>query len=307
MSVWFKIVSKKKPAGLLKGARLCFAKMFKNKLKGIALASSLFFLASCATSIVGKHRAGNVYKQLKAPKKTYAILVSGAFPDYDRLDKVLQDKALKVYDGLKELGLSDEDVYFLATRRGEGMEDTDDLFTYRKFHRICEDLSAKMTRDDLLVFFYVGHGGKSDDGYFLLKNIDEGCEPKEPDNHFLLKTLEAELDRLKCCYAITVIDACKSGSVAKVLGKKNRICVSTTCEDQKNWIFSEFSPYLIKALNGEKLADKNGDSKVSLEEAVNYAAEKDPWSKKKKGIKVLLPEPQIYYEEIDPSQVFLKE
>lgn len=84
------------------------------------------------------------------------------------------------------------------------------------------------------------------------------------------------------------------------------ISVSSTCEDQNSWLFSEFSPCLIKALNGEKNADKNLDGRVSLEEAVDYAAENDPWSKKRFGIKVLFPKPQIYYEQIDPSEVFLK-
>ncbi len=262
---------------------------------------------SCATSIVGKHGRGDIYRQLKAPKKTYAILVSGAFPDVDKLDKILQEKALQVYEGLKDSGLSDEDIYFLATRREEGMEKTDNLFTYRTFSNVRKELSAKMTEDDLLIFFYIGHGSGPEKDYSLLKNIDETSEPKEPDNDFSIKTLEAELDSLKYSHAMIVLDSCHSGFVAKALGKKNRVGVSVTRKDQNSWIFSEFSNYLIKALNDDEKADKNLDGKVSLEEAVDYASEKDPWSKKKYGIEVFFPEPQIYYEEIDPSQVFLKE
>lgn len=283
---------------------------FRKKLKSLALASSLFLalsLTSCATSVVSNYRQGNVYKQLKAPKKKYAILISAAFPDQDRLDKVLQDKALKAYDGIKELGFSDENIYFLATRKVEGMKKIDELFTYHSFHRICTELSAKMTEDDLLVFYFIGHGGMVGDSYVLLKNIDEDYEPKEPDNFFKLKTLKDELGRLKYSYAVTIIDACQSGHVAKALGKNNMVAVSTTSNNANSWISSEFSPHLIKALNGEKMADKNGDNKVSLEEAVYYAAEKDPRSKKNHGLKVLYPKPQIHYEEVDPSQVFLKE
>ena len=301
------MVSKKKPTGLLKDARLCFAKMFKNKLKGIALASSLFFLVSCATPIVGKHQRTNVHKQLKAPKKTYAILVSGAFPDVNKGDKILQDKAVEVYDELKKLGLSDDDIYFLATRRGDGMENTDNLFTYRTFSNVRKELSTKMTEDDLLIFIYIGHGNKWDDGYALLKNINESSEPKEPDNNFYIQTLEAEVDMLKSSCTIMIVDACKSGYAAKALGKKNRIGISSTCNDQKSWMFSEFVPYLMKALNGEKTADKDENGRVSLEEAVDYASEKDPWSKKKYGLGFFFPKPQLYYEEVDPSQVFLKE
>lgn len=281
--------------------------MFNKKLKSLALASSLFFLVSCATSIVGKHRKGDVYKELKSPKKTYAILVSGAFPDVDKLDKILQEKALQVYEGFKDLGISDDDIYFLATRRGEGMEKTDNFFTYRSFSNVRKELSAKMTEDDLLVFFYIGHGSDHEKDYSLLKNIDETSEPEEPDNDFNIKTLEAELDSLKYSHAVIVLDSCHSGFVAKALGKKNRIGVSATCKDQNSWVFSEFSNYLIKALNSEERADKNFDGKVSLEEAVYYATEKDPWSKKRSGLRVFFPEPQIYYEEIDPSKVFLKE
>ncbi|MDP2907510.1 MAG: caspase family protein [Nanoarchaeota archaeon] len=301
------MVSKKKPTGLLKGVRLCFVKMFKNKLKSIALASSLFFLVSCAAPIVGKHQGSNVHKQLKTPKKTYAILVSGAFPDVEPTDNYLQDKAVEVYDRLKDLGLSDEDIYFLATRRGEGMENTDNLFTYRTFSNVRKELSTKMTEDDLLIFIYIGHGNKWDDGYAILKNINESSEPKEPDNNFYIQTLEAEVDMLKSSCTIMVVDACKSGYAAKALGKKNRIGISSTCNDQKSWIFSRFVPYLMKALNGEEEADKNNDKKVSLEEAVDYAAKKDPWSKKSFGLGIFFPRPQLYYEKVDPSKVFLKE
>jgi hypothetical protein len=280
--------------------------MFKNKLKGIALASSLFFLVSCATPIIGKYRQGNVYKQLKAPKKTYAILVSGAFPDYDNLDDILQDKALRVYDSLKGFGLSDEDIFFLATSRNEGMEEADNFFTYRSFSYVRKELSAKITEDDMLIFIYIGHGGGPDIEYSLLKNIDMSREPKESDNDFSIKTLEAELDSLKYSHAIIVLDSCHSGFVAKALGKKNRVGVSATCKDQYSWIFSEFVPYLVKGLGGEAEADKNNDNHVSLEEAVYYAAEKDPWSKKEFGLGVFFPEPQMFYEEVDPSKVFLK-
>jgi glycosylphosphatidylinositol transamidase (GPIT) subunit GPI8 len=283
---------------------------FRKKLKSIALASSLFLtlsFTSCATSIVGNYRQGDVYKQFKQPKNKYAILISAAFPDQDRADKFLQDKSLKVYEGIKELGFSDDNIYFLATRGGEGMEKTDGLFTYHSFNSVCTELSAKMTKDDMLFFYFVGHGGMVGDSYVLLKNIDEKCEPKEPDNFFKLKTLKDELRRLKYGYAVTVIDACQSGHVAKALGKKNMVAISTTSNNQNSWISSEFSLYLIKALNGEKTADKNSDSKVSLEEAVYYATEKDPKAKKNHGLKILYPKPQIHYEEVDPSQVFLKE
>ncbi len=283
---------------------------FRKKLKSLALASSLFLalsFTSCATSIVKNYRQGDVYKQFKQPKNKYAILISAAFPDQDRADKFLQDKSLKVYDGLKELGFSDDNIYFLATRRGEGMEKTDELFTYHSFHSICTDLSAKMTEDDLLFFYFVGHGGMVGDSYVLLKNIDEDCNPIEPDNFFKLKTLKDELKRLKYNYAVTIIDACQSGHVAKALGKNNMIAVSTTSNNANSWVSSEFTPYMIKALNGEKTADKDGDNKVSLEEAVYYATEKDPKARKKSGLKVLYPKPQIHYEELDPSKVFLKE
>lgn len=306
------MVSKKKPTGLLKDVRLCFTNMFNNKLKGIALASSLFFLVSCATPIIGKHWGGSVYKQLKAPKKTYAILVSGAFPDVNKTDMVLQDKAVEVYDQLKDLGLSDDDIYFLATRRdSEKMENSDDLFTYRKFHNVCNDLSTKITEEDALLFIYIGHGNTGGidipESYHLLKNIDEETEPEELDNNFYVFHLEAEVDRLKASYKIMIIDACKSGHGAKMLGKKNNIGISSSCKDQNSWIFSRFVPYLMKALNSEEKADKDENGKVSLEEAVDYASKKDPWSKKSFGLGFFFPEPQMYYDEVDPSQVFLKE
>jgi len=281
--------------------------MFSKKLKCLAVASSLFFLISCTLPVVRKHWGGSNFKHLKTPKKTYVILVSGAFPEEGNLDDILQDKALEVYESFKDPGLSDEDIYFLATSRDERMEKCDDFFTYRSFSNVRKELSDKMTEEDLLVFFYIGHGGGGNMDYSLLKNVDLSHEPQEPDYCFSIKTLEAELDMLKYSHAIIVLDSCYSGFVAKTLGKKNRVGVSVACKEQMSWIFSEFSTYLIKALTGEKEADKNDDNKVSLEEAVYHAAKKDPWSKKKFGISWFFPEPQMYYEEIDPSKVFLKE
>lgn len=286
--------------------------MFNKKLKGLALASSLFFLVSCATPIVGKYHTSNIYRQVKPAKKTYAILVSGAFPDVDPADYYLHDKAVEVYEYIKDLGLSDDDIYFLATRRdGKKMEKSDDLFTYQKFHRVCNELSDKMTEEDALLFVYIGHGGVGGidipESYHIMKNIDETTEPEESDNNFYISQLEAEVDRLKASYKIMIIDACKSGHAAKTLGKKNKVGISSACKDQKSLVFSRFVPYLMRALNGEEKADKNNDNKVSLEEAVDYAAENDFWSKKDFGLGIFFPKPEMYYEEIEPSEVFLKE
>ncbi|MBM3199507.1 caspase family protein [Candidatus Woesearchaeota archaeon] len=288
---------------------------FSKKLKSLAVASSLLFMTSCTTTILNKHHISDSYNQVKKPKKTYAILVSGAFPDVTPGDNILQDKAVEAYDELKEMGLSDDDIYFLATRReGKKMENTDDLFTYRKFHNACNDLSNKMTEEDALLFIYIGHGSASSinipiggAGYTILKNIDEDTEPEEPTNEFYIFVLEAELNRLKSSYKIVVIDACYSGQAAEYLGKKRTISISSTCDDQKSWIFSRFVPYMMKALNGKDEADKNNDKKVSLDEAVEYAAKNDPWSKKGRLWYFFFPTPQIYCEGIDPSKVFLKE
>jgi len=270
---------------------------FKNGLKVAALASSIFLavnLTSCSIRYVGKHRIGNEYHQVKKPKHNYVILTLAVKSHEKPLDKRMQDKALKIYDDFKELGISDDDIYFLASHRySEVLEKSDHHFTNEKFKEVCSELSDKMTKDDALIFYYVGHGmGK--------KNEMLG-------DSFNVTTLESELDNLKYKYAILIIETCESGSLAKRLGKKNRISVSNTKDDGNSWVYSKFGIYLMEALKGEKEADKNKDNKVSLEEAVYYAAKKDPWSIKEGLIRIFFPQPQIYYEEIDPSKVFLKE
>ena len=287
--------------------------MFKNKLKGIALASSLFLainLTACATTYISKHKISNtVFKELKKPKNKYAILVLGAFPNKKMLDKNVQERALKVYDNLKELGFSDDNIYFLANHRADKeMDKSDEFFTNYGMRKVCSELSDKMTEDDLLIFCYIGHSKEADYGnYALLKNIYEPDNPSLETNDFYIAELEKELNKLKYNHAIMIFDSCYSGKFAKELKKDNRVIISTACDHQTTWVYSQFTTILTEALNGNKEADKNGDNRVSLEEAVNYAAEKDPWSKKKKGLKALFPEPQMYYEEVDPSQVFLKE
>lgn len=275
---------------------------FKNGLKAIAVASSLFFaanLTSCSTTYVGKHRIGNVYREIKKPKHKYAILILGSASNKDRLDNFLDKTAFKIYNDLKDLGFSDENINFLASSSSSKISEdvVDSVFTDDMFKRVCSQLSDKMTKEDMLLFYYIGHGDKIKKDYGLLAGYGT----------VKLEFLETELKKLEHEYGIMIIDACYSGNFAKQFGKKNRVGVSNACENQLPWMFSKFSPYLMDALKGEKEADKNKDNRVSLEEAVYYATEKDPWSIKNDLIKQFFPQPQIYYEEIDPSEVFLKE
>ncbi|MDP2909023.1 MAG: caspase family protein [Nanoarchaeota archaeon] len=286
---------------------------FKKSLKALALASSLFFalnLNSCvATSIVGKHKKGDSYQEFSKPKNRYAVLVLGAYPE----DNVLEEKALKVYDGLKSLGFSDENINFLVVQNSDKVKDlADGVFTQYTFNVVCSYLSKKMGKEDMFLFFYMGHGDypsveNLNKGYMLLKAVESDEFGEDPSESFYVSDLEAGLEALNYEYAVFVVDACMSGGFVKPLGKKNRVGVSSSCPHQTTWLRSEFSPLLVKALNGEKSADNDGNGKVSLEEAVYYATEKDPWSKKYKGIKSWFPEPQIYYEDVDPSKVFLNE
>lgn len=286
---------------------------FKKSLKVLALTSSLFFalnLNSCvATNIIGKHKKGDSCQEFSKPKNRYAILILGAYPE----DNVLEDKALKVYDGLKSLGFSDENINFLVVQNSDKVKDlADGVFTQYTFNAVCSGLSKKMGKEDMFLFFYIGHGDfpsveNLKKGYTLVKAVESDEFGEDPSNSFYVGDLEAGLETLNYECAVFVVDACMSGGFVKPLGKKNRVGVSSSCSRQATWLRSEFSPLLVKALNGEKSADKDGNGKVSLEEAVYYAAENDPWSKKRSGIKVFFPEPQIYYEDIDPSKVFLKE
>lgn len=285
------------------------------KIRTLALASSLLLALNfaCATTHIGKHCTGKQeYKQVKSPKNKYALLVLGLDTNVKVWNSTLKDKAVKVYDNLKELGFSDDRIYFLTNDRSEKIKGLDGSFTHHELTRICSELSEKMTEDDMLLFCYTGHSKEADveagdKRYALLKSVVEPDKPQLKTDELYIAELEKELKRLKYDHAVIIFDACMGGYFAKEVEKKNRVVISTACEDQTVWVFSEFVPCLTKALKGVKEADTNNDGKVSLGEAVDYAAEKDPWSKKKKGLKALLPEPQVYYENVNPSDVFLKE
>lgn len=290
----------------------------KKSLKLIAIASSLFLATNfmaCATNYINKHRIGNQEYQIKNPKHKYAILILGAESSAEdegiekELNEYLKNKSLKVYEELKSLGISDDDIYFLSTwHSSKDMKYSDNYFTNYRLHQVCEELSKKITKDDVLLFIYIGHGMINDAGkYTVKKNESEPGGIKEYTDEFYAFNLKSELSRLEYSYAISIIDTCHSGGFAKELGEFNMVSISSTCENQDSWVFSQFPYYIIKALNNEREADTNKDNKVSLEEAVYYAAKKDFWLKKKRGIRIFFPEPQIYYEGIDPSKVFLKE
>ena len=274
----------------------------KKKLRLLTIASSIFLTASlmsCYTPlIVTKHKFGNtMYKQVEQPKKKYAILILGSNSKDNIFDNFLDSLALEVYEGLKNLDFSDENINFIVSPDSKKLsaKNVDFDFTKDNVKNAFSDISKKITKDDLLMFYFIGHGNKD------LRSMGS-------ENYGIsLRSLEKEMVKLKYSHAILVFDSCYSGLFAKSLGKENRIAISTTEGDNKGWTLSSFDSYFMDGLKGEKEADKNEDGKVSLEEAVYYAAENDPLSKKTLGFQAYFPEPQIYYEDIDPSKIFLKE
>jgi len=278
----------------------------KKGLKSLALASSLFLATNtmaCAP-IIKKFRIGNQdYKEVIEPEKKYAILMLGSYSKYSLFDEYLDKKAFEVYQDLKDLGFTDENIEFFANEDSEKLHNkrVDHVLTDDTFERSCEKLSKKITEDDMLFVIYIGHGNR--------KTVNGGMKKKKKyyltDWYLDREKIEEELKDMDYAYSINVFDCCYSGGFAELLGKDNNVSISTSKKNEKSIIFQDFVLYMMDGLKGEEEADKNKDGKVSLDEAVDYAGKKDGLSKRESGIQSLFPEPQMYYEHVNPKEVFL--
>ena len=138
----------------------------------------------------------------------------------------------------------------------------------RKVSNAFPAFLSKAGPDDLLFFYYTGHGYKSDDEqttYFASYDAGEDVDGWATD------AIVRDIERyFKGSRALLTADTCFSGSLAqqtRQLGRRVSYATLASATSNhtstENWTFTEM---LLAGLRGKSFADINGDGEVTLSE-----------------------------------------
>ncbi|MDZ8035683.1 caspase, EACC1-associated type [Nostoc sp. DedSLP04] len=153
-------------------------------------------------------------------------------------------------------------------------------------------LFANRQREDLLLFYFSGHGIKDENGKLYLSNCNT-CK----DNGRLFKpsalaasVLNENMNESKSERQVVILDCCFSGAIARDMiprdgstvnlqeelgGKGRAILTSSTSTqyafEQEGLELSVYTRYLVEGIE-KGAADKDGDGQISVDELHEYAS-----------------------------------
>jgi hypothetical protein len=195
----------------------------------------------------------DISDEITQPQK-YAVVASGASHD-DLHSEWFKYSTREAYDLLLENDYTDENIYFLFEDASE--KDVDFKSTYENFVNVLYELQDKLTSQDQIVFFLIGHGVfDGTNSYYEL--IDYSIS--DTDFAYLL----AGIERTKL---IVVFSPCNTGGFVDDLSNLDTVVITSTRADEANQ--AAFIEPFLSAFRGD--GDENGDGAVSFAEAFNYA------------------------------------
>jgi len=174
-----------------------------------------------------------------------------SFPEKNRRDAQL-------IDFFRQQGVPESQILFLKDAQA----------TSRRVQNSFPAFLSKAGPDDLLVFYYTGHGYKSDDErttYFATYDTGENLDGWETD------AIVRDIERyFRGSRALLAADTCFSGNLAqqtRQLGRRVSYATLASATSNhtstENWTFTEM---LLAGLRGKSFADMNGDGEVTLAE-----------------------------------------
>ncbi|NOX53092.1 MAG: caspase family protein [Planctomycetes bacterium] len=163
---------------------------------------------------------------------------------------------------VKRYGYDPANIYFLFCDTHNNDPRVDFVATRENLRRVFQELSERMTPEDTFFGFFVGHGNRTDGSSNY--ELTDG------------RVRDAELDRwrrsLRAHVQTYVFTPCHTGGFARVLGRQAGTVVITSCQvDEVNQ--AGFAEAIRDALNHAPGADADGDGRVSIGEAYNFAVE----------------------------------
>jgi len=195
------------------------------------------------------------------PQRTWVFVVGllkfqhrdifNSFPQTNRRDAQL-------VEFFRQQGVPEEQIVFLKDAQA----------TSRRIETSFPAFLAKANPNDLLFFYYTGHGYKSDDEsrtFFATYDASEDADGWATDS--IVRDIEKYF---KGSRALLTADTCYSGSLtADVQRLSRRVSYASLTSSSanhtstENWTFTEM---LLAGLRGQSFADLNGDGEVSLSE-----------------------------------------
>ena len=174
-----------------------------------------------------------------------------SFPQKNRRDAQL-------IEFFRQQGVPESQIVFLK----------DSQATAQRVENAFTTFLSKAGPDDLLFFYYTGHGYKSEDEkttYFATYDTSEDVDG------LATETLVGDIERyFKGSRALLTADTCFSGGLAQQTRQSGRrvsyatlASATSNHTSTENWTFTEM---LLAGLRGKSFADINGDGEVTLSE-----------------------------------------
>lgn len=156
------------------------------------------------------------------------------------------------------------------------------------------ELFTNRQKDDLLLFYFSGHGIKDDKGnlYFATRDTRKDNGKLVKPSAVAARTLHENINDSRSQRQIIILDCCFSGAIAKGMsvkddgsvnveeqlgGKGRAILTSSTSTqysfEQQDSELSIYTRYLVEGVN-TGVADKDGDGWISIDELHEYASSK---------------------------------
>ncbi|MFN6475844.1 caspase, EACC1-associated type [Nostoc sp. DedQUE07] len=177
-------------------------------------------------------------------------------------------------------GFAETDVTALKNPDRQEVEDA----IYRLF--------ANRQKEDLLLFYFSGHGIKDENGKLYLSNCNTRKENGRLVKHLALaaSVLNENMNESKSERQVVILDCCFSGAIARDMtprddstvnlqeelgGKGRAILTSSTSTqyafEQEGLELSVYTRYLVEGIE-KGAADKDGDGRISVDELHEYAS-----------------------------------
>lgn len=165
------------------------------------------------------------------------------------------------------------DIYVLEENRNYGTGyDSDGICSKSSISKVLNHFSRISNPGDITYILFTGHGGRKKQNK---KTLSTFKLPEEDLGEVELKKLTDEIEGKKIIFA----DICYGGGFAKRFSKGKYVGVSSSQENEISYSSeaSSFNRLFAKGIYSGK-ADQNGDNKVSIREATQFAKTLHHWT-----------------------------
>jgi hypothetical protein len=205
---------------------------------------------------------GGVGQSVPGADPRWAILVFGSSGEPELQQRYL--KELSDLRGLLEgpLGIPRSQIFALFDDPKLNPAQILQLSTKENLAKVCKEIAARSGAEDTVFVFLEGHG--SSDGKSYKLNL-VGPDPTAEELAAILYSIPAQR------FLVVNNTSCSGASVESLSGKGKIVVAATKSGNEK--IVTRLGGYFIEAFVGNN-ADVDKNSRVSIFEAFNYAAQK---------------------------------